>query len=319
MAAVFADDLALVDGCEVVAVGSRSTDSAQRFIDAHEDAGPDARAHGSYQALADDPEVDAIYIASPHPQHASVALQAIEAGRAVLVEKAFTASLESTERVVAAARERGVFAMEAMWTRFQPVVRRLRELVDAGELGELVGVQGDLFAFREFDASDRLFAPELGGGAILDLGVYVVSFAQMLLGDAREVLVRGQMYPNGVEASASFLLTHDGGATSSLACGLNAPGPGRMVVVGTKGWAEVHSRFHHPTKLTVHRHGQDAETFEKAPLGRGYTHEIQEVNRCLSAGLTESPAMPLDDTLAVMRVLQAGLDHFGIDHRPHES
>ena len=313
MAAVFAEELRRVPDCVVGAVGSRDGDRAYSFAAGHaQPAGVHpVKAHGSYLDLAHDPDVDVIYVATPHPQHKAVALAAIEAGKAVLVEKAFTATLAGAREVVDAARAKRVFAMEGMWTRFQPAVVALREVIGSGRLGELVAVQGDLFSYRAYNPADRLFAPELGGGAVLDLGPYLVSFAQMLLGDPSEVQVRGTTYPNGVDASASFLLTYPGDAMATLMCSLRAEGPGRMVVVGTKGWAEVHPRFHHPTRLTVHRQGVLEHDFDLMPMGRGYTHEIIEVNQCLADGLTESPVMPLDCTLSVMSVLQQALDTLG--------
>lgn len=320
MAEVFVSDLRRVPDCEVSAVGSRDRDRAYAFAARHSVAAvqSSARAHGSYDDLVNDPNVDVIYVATPHPQHKAIALKAIEAGKAVLVEKAFCATLAGAQEVVDAARAKGVFAMEAMWTRFQPVVVALREVVASGQLGELVGVQGDLFAYRKYDPTDRLFAPELGGGATLDLGVYVVSFAQMLLGNPSEVVARGDKYPNGVDASCSFLLNYPSGATATLMCALKAEGPGRMIVTGSKGWVEVLPRFHHPTRMAVHRAGVLTREYDLMPMGRGYTHEIIEVNRCLNEGLTESPVMPLDDTISVMDTLQQALDQMGVSQVDRE-
>ena len=317
MADTFAEELRRVPGCVVSAVGSRDRDRSYAFAARHSLSGNghQFRAHGSYLDLAGDPDVDVVYVATPHPQHKAVALTAINSGKAVLVEKSFTATLAGAQEVVAAARDKGVFAMEAMWTRFQPAVAALRDVVGTGRLGELVGVQGDLFAYREFDPTDRLFSPDLGGGAVLDLGAYIVSFAQMLLGDPSEVLVRGSSYPNGVDASASFLLNHPSGATATVMCALSAEGPGRMIVTGTKGWIELHPRFHHPTRFTVHRQGVLDHDYDLMPMGRGYTHEIIEVNQCLANGLRESPIMPLDDTLSVMATLQTALDTLGNPQR----
>ena len=313
MAAVFAEELKRVPGCAVAAIGSRDRDRAYAFAAGHSlwEAAHPVKAHGSYAELVDDPDLDVIYIATPHAQHKAIALAAIAAGKAVLVEKAFTATLAGAQEVIDAARANGVFAMEAMWTRFLPAVASLRDAIAAGRLGDLIAVQGDLFSYRRFNPDDRLFAPDLGGGAVLDLGVYIVSFAQMLLGDPSDVTVRGSTYPNGIDASASFLLDHPSGATATLMCSLIAEGPGRMVVVGTKGWAEVHPRFHHPTRFTVHRPGVLDRDFDLSPMGRGYTHEIIEVNNCLANGLRESPVMPLDDTLSVMSTLQQALDALG--------
>src|SRR6187200_3714024 len=197
IAALVAGDFPHVPGAELVAVGSRAPERAEAFARAH----GVPRAHGSYGALIADPEVDVVYIATPHPQHLPIALAAIRAGKAVLVEKAFTATLAGAQEIAGEARARGVFAMEAMWTRFQPAVVRVRELIAQGAIGSLVSVQADLGLANEFDPTDRLFAPALGGGSLRDLGVYVVAFAQMVLGTPQSVSVVGALVPSGVEGT----------------------------------------------------------------------------------------------------------------------
>src|SRR3712207_2277624 len=191
-------DFAHVPGARPVAVASRSIDRARAFAEQH---GLE-RAHGSYADIVADPDVDVLYLATPHPQHHAVALAAIEAGKALLVEKAFTATLAGAQEVVDAARANGVFVMEAMWTRFQPAVVRLRELVAEGAIGEVRSVQADLGVWRTYDPADRLFDLALGGGALLDLGVYVVSFAQMLLGTPDRVVAHGSRFDTGADAEA---------------------------------------------------------------------------------------------------------------------
>jgi predicted dehydrogenase len=303
-----APDFAHVPDAELAAVGSRSSSRAEAFARAH----GIPRAHGSYRELLADPDVDVVYIATPHPQHHALALGALRAGKAVLVEKAFTATLAGAEEVVAEARRQGVFAMEAMWTRFQPAVVRLRELVAQGAIGEVVGVQVDLGIDKPFDPTHRLFAAELGGGALLDLGVYVVSLAQMLLGAPDEMAVTGALEPNGVEASASLLLGWEDGRSAALMTSLHCPMPGAARVFGTEGFLELPPRFHHPTRLLLHREGREPEAFELPPVGRGYTHELVEVTRCVQEGRTESAVMPLDDTLAVMAVLDEAGARLGV-------
>jgi predicted dehydrogenase len=303
IAALVARDFPHVPDAELVAVGSRSADRAEAFAREH----GAARAHGSYRELIADPEVDVVYIATPHPQHHAIALAAIRAGKAVLVEKAFTATLAGAEEVVAEARARRVFAMEAMWTRFQPPVVRARELIAEGAIGSVLAVQAELGIKRDFDPADRLFARELGGGALLDLGVYVVSFAQMVLGTPRSVHTVGALERNGVEASATLLLGWDDGRSAALTTSLHSPMPGGARIFGSEGWIDVPPRFHHPKRVVLHRDGVDPEEFELPPLGAGYSHELIEVTECVRAGETESSVMPLDDTLAVMGVLdQAG-------------
>lgn len=312
IALAVAADLALVPGARLVAVGSRDQGRAEAFAAAH---GPEVRAHGSYRALVEDPDVDVVYVATPHPQHRPVALAAIAAGKAVLVEKAFTATLAGAEEVVAAARAAGVFAMEAMWTRFQPATAHLRSLLADGTLGEARHVSADLGAFRPYDPADRLFAPELGGGALLDLGVYVVSFAQMVLGTPTEVIARGGLAPNGVDLDAALLLTFAGGATATLACSLGHHSPSRARVDGTLASAELPHRFHHAGAVRVSRPDGPTEVVDLPPTGIGFTHELVEVTEAVRAGRVESGVMPLADTLAVQAVLEEAGAQLGVRWR----
>lgn len=306
IAATVAAEFAHVPDAELVAVGSRSLDRAQVFAERF----GVPRAHGSYADLFAS-DVDAIYLATPHGQHTELALAAIEAGKALLVEKSFTTSVADTEAIIAAARARGTFCMEAMWTRFLPAVTHLRELVASGALGEVRAVYGDLLAFRGFEPSDRLFDPALGGGAVLDLGVYVLSFAQQFLGTPDLVHAVGGLYPNGVEGEVGILLGWPDGRYSTQAIGFTAPGPGRQVVAGTKGWVEVKPRFHRAEQLSVHLLGEPAQELAFTKTGAGYSHEFAHVGECLAAGLTESPVMPLEDTLVVQQVMAEVLSQVG--------
>ena len=301
-------DFAVVDGARAVAVASRSADRAQDFAGRH----GIERAHGSYAAILADSDVDVLYVATPHPQHHAIGLGALRAGKALLVEKAFTATVAGAREVAALSRETGVFAMEAMWTRFQPAVVRLRELIADGAIGEVRSVQADLGVQREFDPSDRLFAQELGGGALLDLGVYVVSFAQMLLGDPDTVVATGSTFPTGVDAEASLLLGYADGRSATLMTSLRNALPGQARVFGTAGWIDVLPRFHHPQTIVLHREGADAEEMTLPQLGAGYAHELIEVTECLRAGRSESAVMPLADTLAVQQVLEDAAGQLGV-------
>lgn len=298
-------------GAELTAVASREPEKANGFASRH----GVPKSFGSYAEMLESDDIDVVYIATPHPQHRDVALKAIEHGKAVLLEKSFTATLAGAQQVVDAARAKGVFAMEAMWTRFLPVVAAAREVVAWGRIGDVVAVQGDLYAHREFQPDHRLFAKDLGGGAILDLGVYVVNFAQAFLGNVKSVDCMTRLFPNGVECAATISLAHSGGGLSSLACGFDGHGPGRMVIIGTKGWIEVEPRFHHPSMITIHRQGVLPRIIEAMPTGRGYSHEFAEVTQRIREGFTESPTMPLDDTLEVMRVLESCLRQAGITHQ----
>jgi predicted dehydrogenase len=301
-------DFAVVDGARPVAVASRSLDRAEAFAARH---GLE-RAHGSYAEIVADPEVDVLYLATPHPQHHAVALAALDAGKALLVEKAFTATVAGATEVVERARATGVFTMEAMWTRFQPAIVAMRDLIADGAIGEVRTVQADHGVSREYDPTDRLFALELGGGALLDIGVYVVSFAQMLLGTPERVTAAGSLFPSGVDAEASLLLDFGDGRSATLTTSLRNALPGQARVFGTGGWIDVLPRFHHPDTIVLHREGADPETITRPPLGAGYSHELIEVTEGVRAGRGESAVMSLADTLAVQTVLEEAAAQLGV-------
>jgi predicted dehydrogenase len=304
-------DFTQVEGAEALAVASRSIDRAQAFADEHQIPA----AYGSYAEIVADDDVDVLYIATPHPQHHAIALAAIEAGKAVLVEKTFTATVAGAEEVVAAARRHGVFAMEAMWTRFQPAIVAARELIEDGAIGEVRQVQADLGVDQPFNPSDRLFDPAQGGGAMLDLGVYVVSFAQYFLGTPDRVHVSGSLAPTGVDAEAGLLLGYDDGRAATLLGSIKHYTPGSARIHGTAGWIDVQPRFHHPRTIVLTRHGHQPETITRPPVGGGYAHELVEVTEAIAAGRTESAVMPLDDTLAVQRILNEACEQLGVFHQ----
>jgi len=309
MAAAWAADFARVTNGELVAVASRDQARASAFAATH----GIPKAHGSYAALVADPDVDAVYIATPHPQHVDIALAALAAGKAILVEKAFTSTVADTERIIQTARATGVFAMEAMWTRFVPGIREVCALIADGAIGQLRTIQGDLTAFRGYDPADRLFDPALGGGAVLDLGVYVLSLTQHLLGTPERLYAVGGTYPSGVEGEFGVLLGYADGRSATLSGGFTAYGPGRMMLAGTEGWIDVHPRFHRGGSYTLWRAKELVHTRE---FGSGYAHEVIHVGECLAQGLTESPIMPLADTLTVQRLMAEVLEQI---HRPLSS
>jgi predicted dehydrogenase len=308
-------DFRVVDGAEPIAVASRSAARAQEFAGRH----GLARAYSSYAEILTDPDIDVLYVATPHAQHHALALATLRAGKALLVEKSFTATTAGAAEVIDVARETGIFVMEAMWTRFQPAVVALRELVADGAIGEVRSVQADLGVAREYEPADRLFDLALGGGALLDLGVYVVSFAQMLLGTPERVVAAGSLFPSGVDAEASLLLDHGDGRTATLTTSLRQALPGQARVFGTEGWIDVLPRFHHPQTIVLHRAGAEPETITRPANGGGYAHELIEVTECLRAGRSESAVMPLADTLAVQSVLGEAADQLGVPHAEDDS
>jgi predicted dehydrogenase len=302
-------DFVHLDRAEPVAVASRSAERASAFAAEH----GIPRAHGSYRALIEDDEVDVVYIATPHPQHRAVALAAIAAGKAVLVEKAFTVTPAATREIVAAARAAGVFAMEAMWTRFQPAIVRLRDLVADGAIGEVRAVQADLGVRQPVDPADRYYDPVAGGGALFDLTVYPISFAQMVLGVPTAVSAHGVVTPDGVDLEESVVLAFASGATATSMTTLRCATPGQARVFGTDGWIDVLPRFHHPDTIVLHRDGREPEEITLPHVGGGYYHELIEVTDAVAAGRGESAVMPLADTVTVQDAMAEVAAQLGMD------
>ncbi|MFJ8039663.1 Gfo/Idh/MocA family protein [Kitasatospora sp. NPDC096147] len=309
IAAAFTEDLAAVEGAVVHAVASRTEAAARSFAGRY----GIPRAYGSWQELAADPEVDVVYVATPHNAHQEATALLLAADKAVLCEKPFTLNAAQSAELIATARKRELFLMEAMWTYLNPTVRRIAELVADGAIGEVRSVQAEFGFVGPVDPAHRLWDPALGGGALLDLGVYPVSFAQLLLGEPESVHAWASLTDRGVDANTGVVLGHASGATALLSCTLVAQSGQRAAVHGTEGWIELERDFFHPTGFTLHREGRDPEPHRTARgSGHGYGPEAAEVVRCLRAGLTESPYVPLDSTLAVMRTLDAVRERIGV-------
>ncbi|GAA3434989.1 Gfo/Idh/MocA family oxidoreductase [Kutzneria kofuensis] len=270
IAGAFAADLKLTDSGTVVAVGSRSQASADAFADR---LGIERR-HASYEDLAADPDIDAVYVATPHPLHHPNALLALRAGKAVLVEKPFTMNADEARELVKVARDNNVFLMEAMWTRFLPHVRRVRELV--GGLGDIVTVTADHGQWFTEDAEHRLFAPALGGGALLDLGVYVVSFASMVLGTPSKIVTMIDAAFTGVDGQTSMIFGYESGAQAVLTCTLRAKSPTRAAIVGTDARIEIDGDFYAPTTVRLVPRSGEPTVFESEHEGRGLRHQADE-------------------------------------------
>ncbi len=311
IAAAFARDLRLLPDAEVVAVGSRRKETADAFAREHDLP----RAFATYEELVSDDEVDAVYVSTPHPGHHDATMLAIDAGKAVLLEKPFTMDAGEARALVSAARARGVFLMEAMWTRFLPHVVRLREVLAAGTLGEVTTVTAEHGQWFAQDPKHRLFAPALGGGALLDLGVYPISFASMVLGTPTRVTSVGDPAFTGVDATTSALLQHEGGAHAVLTCSLRAAGMNAAAVVGTEARVEIDPVFYSPTTIrVVGRDGSVLESFDGSVEGSGHRFQAAEVGRCLSSGQLESDVMPLDETVAIMKTMDEIRRQIGLDY-----
>jgi len=301
----FTADLRFTDSGTVVAVGSRHQASADRFADEF----GIGRRHASYEGLVNDPSVDVVYVATPHPMHHADTLLALRAGKPALVEKAFTMNAIEARDLVATARSLGLFLMEAMWTRFLPHMIEVRRLVADGRLGDIVTVTADHGQWFAQDPGSRLFDPELGGGALLDLGVYPVSLASMILGPPQRVVAMIAPAFTGVDGQTSMLFGYAGGAQAVLTCTSSAKSPTRAAIVGTDARIEIDGDFYTPTSFALIPRQGEPSRFSQPHPGRGLWHEADEVARCLAAGLLESPVMTLDETISIMETMDAVLTH----------
>jgi predicted dehydrogenase len=306
----FARGLRSVPDAELVAVGSRTIESANRFGDMFNVP----HRHASYEALANDPDVDVIYIGTPHSLHYENSILCLEAGKAVLCEKPFAINAIEAEAVIKTAQQQNLFLMEAMWTRFIPSVVKLRQLLTDGAIGEVRLFVGD-FGFRaEFKPAGRLFNPSLGGGALLDAGVYPLSMASMILGAPAKIISLAHLGETGVDEQEAIILGYDEGRLAIIYSAIRADTPGEAIVIGVKGQIRVHNPIFRPTRLTLSKVGQDDEVMDIPYEGNGYNYQAAEVMRCIRAGKIESETMPHAETLAIMRTMDQIRAQWGLEY-----
>lgn len=299
MAAELSSDSLREAGAELIAVASRSARSATEFSDRF----GIGYAYGSYQELAGDSAVDAVYIATPPSTHAAHMMMCLERGRAVLCEKPFTIDATQARQVVEFARSRRLFLMEAMWTRFLPAVSALRRLLTEGAIGQpLFAIGGGAF-IPSYEPGYYLFTRELGGGVLLDAGVYLISLSSMLLGRVRRVHASGQLSAQGVDDHDAFILDHAGGARSVLYVSLRTRRAPDLELLGSTGRLQIHSPVYRPTRLTLSRGFANDEVLEFAIPGSGYGYQVIAAMSAMRQGKLEVAEMTLDETVSIVGVM----------------
>jgi predicted dehydrogenase len=299
IAGQFARDLKLLPQARLKAVSSRSADRASAFAKKYKIP----EWHDTWDAIAADPEVDIVYVATHQPFHFENTRSCLEAGKAVLCEKPFTMNRRELETLVRIARENEVFLMEAIWTRFLPSTWRVLEIMESGELGKLTEVYAD-FGFRfEFDPEHRLFDPAKGGGALLDIGIYPVFLSQLMAGPPEKLQATARFAPSGVDNSCNMIFEHGNGIVSSLNCTLLSDAPTEANLMFEQGWIRMESWWLTPGPITIHRKDRKPQRVKFRKAGNGYQYEAAEVMQCLDNGLTESHSLPLDFSLDLMGTL----------------
>lgn len=311
IAGKFAAALNYLDGADLYGIASRSAEKAEAFCREHSVT----KSYPDYESLAADPEIDVVYIATPHSLHKENSLMCLEHGNAVLCEKPFAINAMEAAAVIDYARERQLFLMEAMWTRFIPAAIKLKELVADKVIGDIQYLFAGGAIIPDFEPDFYVFRKELGGGVLLDAGVYLVSLASWLLGYPDKIQSVGKLGRRGVDDHDALLLEYDSGAIASLYVSMRTRSRPDITVLGSKGKIHVYPPLFCPSKITLSLFDDDEETEIDLPFdSNGYQFEAMEVHRCLSEGKTESDVMPLDETLAIMRMMDEIRGQFGLKY-----
>lgn len=314
----FARDLHRVPGARIAAVGSRSAESAQAFAAEH--GGPDCRAHGSYEDLVTDPDVDVVYVATPHALHLDNTRIALEAGKHVLCEKPLALNFQEAEQMVAMAGQHDRFLMEAMWMACNPVVRALQEGLAAGRFGTPRQVHADLgFVVRQ-PPGHRLLSRDLGGGALLDMGIYPLTFAELMLGPAQRLTAAAGVNADGIDLDVAIAGEYAGGAVAALTASMSAHSPRVASIATDTGRIDVPADFHCPTHASWTPEGGEPERIEGVEplIGSGLGNEAAEVQRCLGEGLRESPLCPHERTLRLHGQMDELRREIGVHYPGHD-
>ena len=280
-------------------VGSRSLSAAEGFGREFEVC----RCYPTYQGLLDDPEIDVVYVATPNSLHLEHSLLALNAGKPVLCEKPFTVNAQESSQLISEARKQGLFLMEAMWTRFFPIMLRLREMIQAGEIGDLCLIEAD-FGFRSTPEEEPLlYNPSFGGGSLMDVGVYGVSLVSMFLGKPSESVSSAKIGPTGIDEQCAAILSYDQGQIGIVRSTLLADTPQEATFIGNKGRIRIESPFWCPAAMILSREEGEAQRIELPYSGNGYHYEADEVGHCLLEGRLESRHMPLDESLQIVATM----------------
>jgi len=307
IAKAFATDLKLLDGHSVAAVGSRTLKNAQDFANTF-----GGTAYGSYEALVADPSVDAIYVATPHPAHKDNVVLALNAGKPVLCEKPFAVNAKEAQEMVAAAQKNNVAMMEAMWSRFLPHYAQVREIVASGVLGKILTVHADHGQRLADQNIVRLVEPALAGGALLDLGIYPVSFAHMVLGNPTKITASGALTDKGVDAQTSMIFDYADGAQAVLNTTMIEQTPCRAVVAGVDGWLEIDRVFYTPTSMRVTLFDGSVTEYPTNYTGHGLREQAEAFKKLVQSGHTQSAILNWKDTVDIMQTLDSVRSQIGL-------
>ena len=309
IARAFAKDLTFLEGHTIGAVGSRSLNNAQVFA---KDFG--GTAYGSYEELVNDSTIDAIYIATPHPAHHDNVILALNAGKPVLCEKPFAVNAAEAQAMIDAASHNKVALMEAMWARFLPHYAKVREIIASGVLGPILSIHADHGQRLADQNIPRLVDPHLAGGALLDLGIYPISFAHMILGNPQSIKSTAVMTDKGVDAQTSMIFTYDNGAQSVLTTTMIEQTPCRAVVAGLHGWLEIDRTFYNPASMRVILNDGSVTQYPSTYTGHGLREQAESFKRLVQSGKFESEILSWQDTIDIMKTMDTVREQIGLKY-----
>jgi predicted dehydrogenase len=309
IARAFAQDLSLLSGHTIAAVGSRSLANAEKFS-----ANFGGTAYGSYEELVADPSIDAIYVATPHSAHHDNVVLALNAGKPVLCEKPFAVNAKEAQAMVDAASRNSVALMEAMWARFLPHYAKVREIVESGVLGPILSIHADHGQRLADQEIARLIDPHLAGGALLDLGIYPVSFAHMILGNPSHITSKAVMTDKGVDAQTSMIFTYESGAQAVLTTTMIEQTPCRAVVAGLDGWLEIDRTFYNPAAMRVALNDGKVTEYPNTYNGHGLREQAETFKQLVRSGKFESEILTWADTVDIMKSLDLVRAQIGLKY-----
>ena len=309
IAKAFAEDLKRLDGHSIAAVGSRTLSNAQSFANTF-----GGTAYGSYEELVADPQVDAIYVATPHPAHKENVILALNAGKPVLCEKPFAVNATEAQQMVDAANKNGVALMEAMWARFLPHYAQVREIIQSGVLGKIHTIQADHGQRLADQNIPRLVEPSLAGGALLDLGIYPVSFAHMILGNPSKITSSAVLTDKGVDAQTSMIFDYASGAQAVLNTTMIEQTPCRAVVAGLHGWLEIDRTFYNPASMRVVLNDGATTEYPSSYIGHGLREQAEVFKQLVTSGQQQSQILNWQDTVDIMKTLDQVRSQIGLKY-----
>ena len=310
IARAFSNDIGFLSDHVIAAVGSRNLENAESFVKTI----PGAKAHGSYDALINDSDIDAIYVATPHPSHKENVIAALNAGKPVLCEKPFAVNAHEAKEMVTAAKANDVALMEAMWARFLPHYAKIREIVASGVLGQITTIHADHGQRLADQNIARLVEPSLAGGALLDLGIYPISFAHMVLGIPQSITSSAVFTDKGVDAQTSLILDYANGSQAILNTTMIVQTPCTAVIAGLKGYLEVNRTFYNPTSMRLTLFDGTVTEYPSDYKGHGLREQAVEFAHVIKSGAKESPILTWDDTIAIMEIMDTVRTQIGLKY-----